>query len=221
MLVVMSDPDASSDIPEEFWSAYTEQPFDRCVECDKSLNDDLLPYAIQKHFVAGEAVFEMAICIECARRLQESFSEESRKAIESFIREAPERQRRQQEAEDATLIDLEGASAATLARQLGRLEQAQRVRRERALGSCAICAKLKNECHRYSLGTACLGGSLITGAPDSENLGSPFLICENCEQGLNECVSAQTRDAWDRFVEENFDGPPELAVDPRDLVAIF
>lgn len=215
----MSDQPGGFDIPEEFWSAYSEQPFEACIDCGALLTDTSLPYAIQKHFVAGEAVFEMAMCMECAARLQEQFSQESRQALQQQIRLAPERLRRQKESEGDPQIEL--CSAEELAAHLAQVERRHRVRLERAMAACALCGTLRSECHRYSLGTACIGLSLLSAAPDPENLGSPFLICEDCELALNECVSQQTRDAWNRFVEETFDGPPSLAVDPREVVAMF
>jgi hypothetical protein len=215
----MSDQPGGFDIPEEFWSAYSEQPFESCIDCGAVLSDASLPYAIQKHFVAGEAVFEMAMCMECAARLQEQFSQASRQALQDQIRLAPERVRRQQEAEADPEIEL--TSAADLQAQLQQVEQRHRVRLERAMAACALCGTPRSQCHRYSLGTACLGLSLIAAGPDADNLGSPFLICETCELALNECLSQQTRDAWNRFVEETFDGPPSLAVDPREMVAMF
>ena len=215
----MSDHAFSSKLPEEFWSEYSEQPFEACIECDTPLHDGLVPYAVQKHYVAGEAVFEMAICVQCAAQLQEEFSTESRESLIDVIRSAPERRRRQEEADADP--PLEATSADDLEEHLEELHRTGSIRREQAMSCCAICAKPRSECHRYSLGTACLGLSLLTAAPDADNLGSPFLICEDCERQLNECISQQTRDAWDQFVEENFDGPPEMAVDPHDLVAIF
>jgi len=216
--LVMSDRYAEAEIPDEFWSAYSEQPFDVCIDCAIPLTDGV-PYAIQKHFVAGEAVFEMAICLACAARLQEGFSAESREALQQAILAAPERTRRQQEADDEE--SLQATSVDEIPAMVEEFEHRQRVRLERAMAACALCGTPRSECHRYSLGTACLGEALINAAPDLENLGSPFLICEECERQLNECLSQKTRDAWDRFVEETFDGPPALSVDPQELVAIF
>jgi hypothetical protein len=42
---------------------------------------------------------------------------------------------------------------------------------------------------------------------------SPLMICQKCEGTLGELVSQQTRDTWDRFVEEHFDSPPGVGVD--------
>jgi hypothetical protein len=217
--LVMSDQPGEFGIPEEFWSAYLEGPFESCVDCGASLQGGSLPYAIQKHVVAGETVFEMAMCMDCATNLQSQFSVESRQALQEQIRVAAERVRRQQEAESDR--NLASASREDLPALLAQIEARHRMRLERALAECALCGTPRSGCHRYSLGTACVGTALLSAAPDADNLGSPFLICENCELRLNECLSQQTRDAWNRFVEETFDGPPSLAVDPREMLALF
>jgi hypothetical protein len=143
------------------------------------------------------------------------------------VREAPERRRREAEAADfaaqeslalGTPPDIRNRETA---KALAQIIDRDVVRRERAMSSCGLCGKPRTDCHRYSLGTACFGGCLVTAAPDADNLGSPFLICEDCELNLNECLSQQTRDSWNRFVEDNFDGPPALSVDPQHLVTMF
>lgn len=215
----MNDEHGECGIPEEFWSAYLEGPFQSCVDCGVSLSDGKLPYAIQKHIVAGESVFEMAMCLDCAASLQEEFSQESRQALQERIRVAPERIRRQQESADDP--DLDQVSESDLPAVMAQIEGMHRMRLERAMSACALCGTPRTRCHRYSLGTACIGLALLSAGPDVDNLGSPFLICETCELALSECISQQTRDAWNRFVEENFDGPPALALDPREVLALF
>jgi hypothetical protein len=39
------------------------------------------------------------------------------------------------------------------------------------------------------------------------------MICDKCEQSMAGLVSKKTRDAWDRFIEEHFDGPPGVESD--------
>lgn len=216
----MSESEDTPDIPREFWSEYSEQPFAACVQCDADLlADDGTGYAIQKHVVAGETVFEMAICMDCARHLHDEFSQQSRRSVVAFIRDAPERRRRQ--AENETDHDANPGKQSGVEAEDERREQRDRHHQQRAMSCCALCAKPRDECHRYSFGTACLARGMLTALPGSEDLGSPFLICEECEAQLNESVSAQTRDAWDRFVEDNFDGPPGLTVDPHELTLMF
>ncbi|MFK7817674.1 MAG: hypothetical protein AB8G99_03060, partial [Planctomycetaceae bacterium] len=41
----------------------------------------------------------------------------------------------------------------------------------------------------------------------------PAIVCEGCEKELSNLTSKETRDRWDRFVEENFDGPPGIEMD--------
>ena len=212
----MTDPHYTPEIPREFWSEYLERPFEACVQCESPLlSSDWTGYVIQKHVVAGETVFEMAMCVDCARRMKEELSEQSQQSINEFIRLAPERRRREADARSIPVADQTGRSQEDI------LADHSWRWRDRAMSNCAICAKLQSECHRYSFGTACLSAGVLTGLPGSEDLGSPFLICDECESKVNECISEQTRDAWDRFVEDNFDGPPELSVDPHELTLVF
>ena len=39
------------------------------------------------------------------------------------------------------------------------------------------------------------------------------MMCEDCNSALSEQISKQTRDSWDRFVEDHFNGPPGIELD--------
>jgi hypothetical protein len=67
-------------IPDVFWSAYLEKPFEQCVDCSCELNGATV-YVVQKRFVGREAVFEMAICDQCRQRLTDTYSVETRAAL--------------------------------------------------------------------------------------------------------------------------------------------
>ena len=56
----------------------------------------------------------------------------------------------------------------------------------------------------YSLGAMFTGNHLIKGP-------FPILICDDCELKINETISAETRDTWDKFIGEHFPGPPSEA----------
>ena len=71
-------------IPEEFYSAYEDRPFRSCTRCGESLTDFREGYQVAKVMKGGEAIFEYALCGPCHLGLLEEFSEESRKALESF-----------------------------------------------------------------------------------------------------------------------------------------
>ena len=71
-------------MPAPLWSAYLESPFEECVDCGCQLSESPV-YIVQKRFVAGEAVFEMAICEACRAALVREYSAETRRNIEAFL----------------------------------------------------------------------------------------------------------------------------------------
>lgn len=50
----------------------------------------------------------------------------------------------------------------------------------------------------------------------------PVLMCSDCSAKVDAGISKQTRESWQRFVEENFPGPPGLdEPTPRHMPAMF
>ncbi|MEM8952560.1 MAG: hypothetical protein AAGD22_00270 [Verrucomicrobiota bacterium] len=79
--------------------------------------------------------------------------------------------------------------------------QRERLRHDVISGEqCALCGQPKNEIENaeYALVGACHG----------ENLLDINLVCGACIEEMNQLVSKQTRDVWDRFVQDNFPGVP-------------
>lgn len=71
------------DIPKAFYSDTDDQPFHECKVCGNALDNDDVPYTIEKAYKRvseGEDVtlFEIAICIPCAEAQSKKMSEESR-----------------------------------------------------------------------------------------------------------------------------------------------
>mgnify|MGYP001229132749 CR=1 FL=1 len=174
-------------VPKLFWSEYSEAPFARCIDCECELEECEF-YLVQKCYVGGEAVFEFAICSTCRESVSSQCSEETNRAIQTFLMEYLSR--REREFEENTEID--------------------DVLRK-CMDECIICSRLRSECHRYTIGGLCRELDLVVQlGPQAQ---SPLLICQDCEASLSELVSKKTRDTWDRFVEEKFDGPPGVGVD--------
>ncbi|MDG0995124.1 MAG: hypothetical protein P8O22_10365 [Akkermansiaceae bacterium] len=83
--------------------------------------------------------------------------------------------------------------------------------REQKLGSdadvadyishCITCDTDVSSLKNYSLGGMFAGEDLIKGV-------FPMLMCDKCEEKLNETISEETREVWDRFIGEHFPGPP-------------
>ncbi|MCB1229883.1 MAG: hypothetical protein KDN19_06435 [Verrucomicrobiae bacterium] len=71
-------------IPPEFHSLETDGPFRHCLDCGGSLL--FTQYLIEKIYSNGEVIYEYALCVECAKKLREELSRESKKAIKRYLR---------------------------------------------------------------------------------------------------------------------------------------
>ena len=174
------------DIPKQFYSAYTDRPFVHCIDCGVVLLESEDIYSIIKDYVHSEVVFEMAICLGCAGRLRESYSRESLEringALVTMFREAPS------VPEGVDLLDVW----------------------EEGVSECLICQKSRSACRSYEVVTACTGSRMLLVCEPQQAARSPFMICDDCGRQLNELISKETRDSWNRFVEEHYDGPPGI-----------
>lgn len=74
---------------------------------------------------------------------------------------------------------------------------------EEWIQSCMVCEKQQDDCHRFTMFGMAIG----------ERLPFAMMVCDECEKKLGELTSKETRDRWDRFVEENFDSPPGIEID--------
>jgi len=174
-------------VPELFWSEYHEGPFEHCVDCNCLLHDADL-YIVQRSFVGTEPVFEFAICQQCHESMSEQCSEETSLAVAMFMQECL--LRRFTETQDvATATDAY----------------------HKCVDECVSCSRPRTECHRYGLGGLCVNNQLVIEVGFMTR--SPVMICHECEMSISELVSKKTRDTWNRFVEDNFDGPPGVGLD--------
>lgn len=185
--------DDRAEVPRDFHSEYLSAPFVHCIDCGCEVQSTGEAYSVVKSYVGRETVFEMAICARCSLRLAESYSSHSKAVIEAAIREWQPPQQH-----DAGSSPAPGLAA-------GRTE---------SLRHCAACGRERSACHRYCIVGAFIGRSLVT--PTDQALCFPLLLCDRCNSSATENISRQTRDNWDRFVEQHFDGPPGIEVDgPR------
>ena len=91
-------------------------------------------------------------------------------------------------------------------------------KREKSLGNnseteayiehCVTCNKPRKEAAGYTLGAMFVDQTILKGQ-------FPILICDTCELELSEKISDETRDVWDKFIEENFPCPPSDAKLPK------
>ncbi len=171
------------DIPKLFYSEETDEPFRSCVDCGCSLLVGELDYSIQKMFVRDEAVFEYALCRACTERLREELSQETMLAYQSFL-----------------------FSTADLSNRIGLMQDPEAHEFSEWVESCLVCHKPRSECHRFSISGMFSGASLVLAE-------FPAMVCDDCEQEMGQLTSKETQDRWNRFVEENFDGPPGVEAD--------
>ena len=170
-------------MPKHFDSSETDSPFTHCSACGCELELETA-YIINKSYVNGECVFEMALCINCREELNSQLSQKSKEAVYDFIESnADFAAQKEQLGEDYTM--------------------------DEALSTCLTCGKdAKNE-KNFSIGCMFSVGMVI---PDT----FPMLICGECEEKMNDVVSPETRSTWDRFIGENFPGPPSELSLPKN-----
>lgn len=189
-------------IPQIFWSAYSGQPFFECIQCAVPLIESNT-FVIQKRFVGGEAIFEMAMCERCREKMVAEYSEETRRNISAYIREQFEKLNADRADDDSNTPVLE-------VRQIEDPEEGEALLEE-CIEFCVVCGTRRADCHRYSLTGLCRDDEIVA---QSTPIGrTPLMVCEKCESGMADLVSQQTRDSWDRFVQEHFDGPPGVEMD--------
>ncbi len=72
---------------------------------------------------------------------------------------------------------------------------------------CATCRLPSSEIIDYSIACMGLGHTMIYDP-------FPMMICSDCEQKVQERLSKSTRDQWDKFIFDHFEGPPADALKP-------
>lgn len=189
-------------IPKAFWSEYSGKPFLHCIDCEVPLIESNT-FVVQKRFVAGEAIFEMAMCERCREKMVSEYSEETRTNIAKYIRE-------QFETLNSPTSDEDDAPNPFEMRQIQDPEEGQALL-EKCIDFCVMCGAKRADCHRYSLTGLCRDDEIIVQATP---IGcTPLMVCEKCELGMSDLISQKTRDSWDRFIEKHFDGPPGIESD--------
>jgi hypothetical protein len=197
---------SGGEVPRPFFSEYLSAAFVRCIDCEADLLDTAEAYSVIKSYVGRETVFEMAICSRCSIRLAEGYSSHSKAMFEASLQRWKHRPQSDARQDDDSAQPAESSpSPPSFPLVVGEIDQIDR---------CAACGRPRDKCHRYSIVGAFLGRSLVT--PSGYPFRLPLMICDQCNSATTENISQQTRDNWDRFVEDHFDGPPGIELDsPR------
>lgn len=87
----MEPQSSKTPIPEEFCNSETKQPFETCMMCNKPLANQqyVVEKAIKNYPSLGtqEIIFEYAMCLHCAGKMNMQLSEESRQRIEAYMKD--------------------------------------------------------------------------------------------------------------------------------------
>lgn len=174
-------------LPPELYNSETKKPLDHCLMCDLYLLEEGTPYMIEKsikqHPELGlkETIFEYAMCMTCAMKMNDSLSEESRQRIgEYFARHAnfPERSK---SFADQNTFDLDSWTARCIIKDTPIVESSE-----------------------YQIVAQCDGTHLLF-------TGMPFAISFAAMEEMSALMSAKSLGEMDDFIGKYFTGPPEVA----------
>src|SRR5690606_12503845 len=184
-------------IPRSLHSAYEGAPFRECSVCARLLRFAGL-YEIQKTWHGGECVFEMALCLECSEKLAKEFSAESLAAIKGYLlcrfqpsKDADRCNFCQTPRESLRCLTLLGVCRGAAADLL----QADACSPDGELDELEPCSDADREVERSMA--------------EPDQLILPIVImCEPCALGLQESLSAKTREIQSDFLRDHFPGIP-------------
>jgi hypothetical protein len=133
-------------IPKSLFSHLDDQPFSHCLECNKYLLDDNTEYLIEKickhypEYDASETVFDYALCINCATKLHNEMSKESRQVLIQYF----------QENIDETL-------------RQARFNQGKSI--ADSTSQCLVSGEVIDNCNEYQICAHCIGDKVYMGNP--------------------------------------------------------
>lgn len=86
----MNQQEYKIDIPKRFFSDVTDEPFKTCNVCGTELLTNEVPYVIEKAVKNysghnfSSTIYELAICLKCHTKMQQSMSKESIAKIQNY-----------------------------------------------------------------------------------------------------------------------------------------
>jgi len=173
-------------IPEIFYSDANGKPFNKCIDCNKSLPGNDVEYIIEKaykkykEFNTDDTIFEYAICLDCAEKLFRSFSEQSRKAIDDYFEEN---------------IDIEARLIAAGKKEDFVIED--------YISKCMIKGLPVEDLDEYQLVCYCKGDKISMIRP-------PYMISGAASDEVMQLLSNKTTDILNGFTDDFIGIPPEF-----------
>lgn len=189
------DDQLKRDIPKEFYSASTGEPFQECIECNKYLLDEETEYLIEKAmknykgFKARDTIFDYAICMDCAKEMHGKMSKESLSTLQNYF---------------AKNVNLEQRITDSKTLDLASLTQ-----------SCMIKGIERGETDEFQIYAHCVGNKVFMGNP-------PYLICSEAMEEVTGMLSKSTKDELGGFFDKHFSPDPDLfEVDPKTKLILI
>ena len=134
------------EIPKTFYSFIDEKPFENCADCGKGLLNNNTEYLIErvyrnhKEYKTSEVIFDYAICMDCAMRLHQEMSNESKQKLQQFFQSNLNLEKRNQLIRDKKSI-------------------------EESLSTCLVSGDDLVECEEYQVCAHCVGDKVFMGNP--------------------------------------------------------
>lgn len=204
-------------IPELFHSADTRAPLERCLICERPLLDTEEEYLIEKamrqypEYEVKEVIIEYALCLDCHAGMQNSISDASKHALETyFLENADLHQRIVSLMADDSPPDLEVDEAGA---DLPGDSDEEPPDLEKWLDRCIIHGTPMDELEEFQLVGHCVGREMLL-------THMPLVIGGPAMDEIIQVLSNETLDELGGFRDEYFGLPPEFSRDvPGPILA--
>ncbi len=173
-------------IPNQFHSDATGEPFDRCVSCGKYLREPGVHYFIEKAvrnyqtLGSTDTIFEYAICFDCYMDVHKSLSEESKARIDGYFMKHVNILARIRLMQESASPDI-----------------------EQWLSHCLIKGVNRAETSEYQIMCECLGDQMMLTL-------APYLVSIEAMNDIAELLSNKTLDALNGFYDDFIGMPPDF-----------
>jgi len=175
------------EIPKIFFDSLTDKPFTNCSMCNCDLISGTWTYVIEKVFrrnvISGkmEVIFEYAVCIECARKLIDSYSKESMERMQEYFK-------------NLRLMDDEANIPLVLNTKQDM---------DNHLSKCSFTGKLVEEMEEYQMAAQFSGNHF-------SNMSPPYIFGGHAMEDVMDLLSEKTLGEIDDFTGKYLSGPPEF-----------
>ncbi|ALI99579.1 hypothetical protein [Rufibacter tibetensis] len=185
-------------LPPELYCVASGQPFHSCITCECDLLQDGVSYVLEKavRFYPVDQVydvaFEYAMCLNCAHRLRQELSPDSRSNIDAYFSQN---------------VDM-------VARREALLSLPNPLRLDNWLSHCMITGTPREACKEYQIYAQCYGKDLLYTY-------MPYMISGEALEEIQDLISPHTRQILDDFMDTHFGLPPELRAMLQDRLILI